>query len=108
MNTDQVLMEYNSSAPTQKSTEEISGAGDQEELDAESASSKNISPTTCTKCKTSRIATSTAEAMTDVTSIISTGDASSTVSEGKSGAVFELYRTWFSAIVALLALGWIL
>ena len=107
-------MEYKSPAAAQKSTEKISGAGDQVELDGEnteSASSTNISPNTCTKCKTSRIATSTAEAMTDVTqsaSIISTGDASRTASASKSGAVVEVHRTWFSAIVGLFALGWIL
>ena len=58
-----------------------------------------------------RIATATAEIVADVTqsaSIISTGDASSTASVSKSGAVAEVHRTWFAAIIGFFALGWIL
>ena len=114
MNTDQVLLEYKQKEKSQQFTEEIIGAEDQVGLDGEAtkdATSTDGSPTTCTKCKTLRIATATAEIVPDVTqsaSIISTGDASSTAPESKSGAVVEIHRTWFAVIVGLFALAWIL
>jgi hypothetical protein len=107
-------MEYKQNekhALTEKSTEGIIGDEDQVSEAAGGTASTDVSSTTCIKCKISPIATATAEIVADVTqtaSIISTGDASSTASVSKSGAVAEVHRTWFAAIISFFALGWIL
>jgi hypothetical protein len=62
----------------------------------EATSLTDVSPTTCTKCKKFPIATATTKVVADVTqsvSIISIGDALSTVSASMGCTVVEVHRT---------------